>query len=328
MAQTTNNRQNDDSQTFLTDGKKNNQQQQNQNGDDDIPEGTRDLTATGGFGVTDNGGRDNAGKVEDSGGAMQMLGLATGAAFATQCGPHHPFPCAAAAMSFLDALASGKTADKANYTGMQFDPYGNPYKFDGNNPVLKARNDEIIKRLKDLEDMGYTANPDGSVTMPTGAKISSAELNSVQGLMGQGLSEAEATSTLEKMQATKAKAAKSLGMGGGASGSGTGMGELGGAQTGAGAALGAVKNKGGSSDSGLSDDGSGEGGAGGDFGGLQSGNGKNGKLGRMPASQAAKLKKDFRGTPIGIGMADLFLIVNQKYTEKKSNKNEFINREY
>jgi hypothetical protein len=286
-------------------------------GNNNVVEGQQgqNLNATGGYAVTQNSGRQAAANTMNQGGGSQMLGLAMGAAFASQCGWQNPFACVAAAMSFMDAAASGSSKLNGIDTLGAIDVNtGLPRAVDGTDPYQE----QIAAGLEQLASMGYTVNPDGSVNTPDGMTLTAEDLSSVEALMNKGVSPDAAANAMQSISDTRSEVSANMGM----------KDEDG---AGAGQAVAA---------SGLGSGGEG-GGSGGAAGGQAMGDliieeieyrGADKKKkgdGRMPASQAAELSKNFNGTPIGIGMADLFLIVHKKYDEKKkSKKGEFITREF
>ncbi len=277
--------------------------------------GGEDLGSTGGFEVTQQGGLEGTNDGQAKGSSVQMLGMAMGAAFASIC-PQlgGQWACPLAAMSFMDAMSGGSAKQAAFETGTYIDPeHGGTGDYDvgtGSNDVLQA---QAADALQNLANLGYTTNPDGSVSGPNGASYSASDYSSLDGLTGQGMSAEAAQGVLDKMNSIKNTALEE-----------TGVDAESGVMTGT--AIAATK---GTSSGSLSEYGAGS--------GANSGNKyieeieyrkkKSKKTGRLPASQAADLSKNFNGDPIGIGMANLFLIVHKKYKQKKTEK-EFFTSEY
>lgn len=284
---------------------------------------TGNLSENNGFNVTQTGGMDNANKTQDSGGGLQMMGLATGAVLLTQCNPPHRMtPCYLAGLAFADGLASGGSSDNAGYTAGAFNS-GNPYTFKSANPTVQKTQDQIQAGIDKLKGAGVTVNADGSITTPTGARLTASDLDSIEDLMKQGLTEGQAKETMKQAKAAQIQGAQQAGV---KLPAGFDSDDFGKESDGLGAALtGSQSNNGGSFEESSA---SGDGLLGESVGSLQGHGSKKRNSNRIPASQAAKLKKNFNGTPIGIGMADIFMIVNQKYIEKKEKKNEFLEREF
>lgn len=261
---------------------------------------------------------DSANSANSQGKAVQMLGLAMGAGFAATCasGPQNTWACPLAAKSFMDAASAGQTAGNAAYTGAHLDP--NAFNMDFANPNFNFDDPYQVQAADGLQQMaalGYTPNPDGSVTLPDGSKINPGEFGTAESLSNMGLTPEQQAKAMSQIASVKDSAAKKAGV----DAEQMAEGDL--AATGG--------NKGG----GLGD-GAGEAFASSSPGGdevvetIEYRGRKKKKNKRMPASVAADLSKNFNGTPIGIGMADLFLIVHKKYNEKNKKRTEFINKEY
>lgn len=280
-----------------------------------VGEQGENLNATSGFQVTQSGGLGNANDAASSGSATQLIGLAMGAGFAKTCStPSGQWACPLAVMSFADALSAGKASkDAANTAAVLDSNTGLP--IDGSGTGQDTYNDQAATGLQDLARMGFTLNPDGSVSTPNGSTLTADDFSSQESLMTKGLSPEMARQAMQGMSDVQKNALAESGVNPEeAAGSGQALGLMAAGQ-----------------------------GSGGGYssGGGQAANdriveevvflnGKNKKKKeRMPAAEAAELSKNFNGTPIGIGMADLFLIVHKKYREKKdSNTREFITREY
>jgi hypothetical protein len=270
----------------------------------------KNLTATGGFEGTASGGLQNANQTQSSGNMTQILGIAMGVGFAKICPTFHgSWACAPAAMSFMDALAAGRAKNNAAYTGAFLDPNTGLPSYNPNGTADDEYNKQAYEGLSNLQNMGYSFTEDGSVISPNGDKITSADVGSVDALMKKGMTAAQAQSAMSQMKDIQTAAAQKAGMdpelmnGGGTKvatlnagdgGEGTGV------RAGADQYIEEIEYRGKA----------------------------NKNDGRMPASKAAEFSKNFNGTPIGIGMANLFLIVHKKYSEKKDKQTEFINREY
>ena len=248
--------------------------------------GDENLDNISGFQNTGSGGRENAAESASNSGLTQMLGMAMGAAFMSQCGPRNPMACALGVMSFIDAAASG--GNKGN--SLNFENSLLPDGGEGNAEEIAAAEvmaQEAQAQLQALEEMGFVANPDGSVNMPSGGTISGGDFASLDSLQGKGFSTDQAQAALDLLKSTKDKAIKEVGDG-----------------SGGGRAIASVSSTGGS-------------GAytadGGDLpdliideGGASNRSRKKKGAGRMPAGHAAELSKNFHGTPIGVAIADLF----------------------
>lgn len=263
------------------------------------------LGDTGAFNVTQTGGLDNTNMGQNLGGGVQMMGLAMAGMFAKQCGPHNTFACVAAGLSAADAMMGSSAKSAAFQTGTYMDPTAGGY--DSNNtdngadPVVQSQLQDV---LHDLANQGYTLNEDGSVTGPNGQSYSSSDLASMQALQNAGATAQGAANFMKNMKNVKAAAAKKAGVN-----------------------LNAVKRNVASA-SGASSGGAVKAITPGDlvieeieYRGVAS------KKNKMSAKAAAKLSKNFNGEPIGIGMANLFLIVHEKYKEKNQKRN-FLTKEY
>lgn len=303
-----------DYQGGLTQDSSDNEQASGQ-ADEQVGELGQDLEATSGYQGTSAGALNNANQAQSSGKSTQMLGLAMGVGFAAICRtPTGGWACAPAAMSFMDALAAGRGSNDAGYTGTFLDPSTGLPAFEPSGDFDDVYNTQAVEGLQDLQAMGYSFNEDGSVTTPSGENITSADLASKSALMKKGFSEKQASQAMQKMGAIKASSAKQVGLDPEALASGTEVAVAGAGGSGGGGAAGSFET-------------SGQGGADQIIEEIEY-RGKAKKDNRMPASKAAEFSKNFNGTPIGIGMANLFLIVHKKYSEKKDKKTEFINKEY
>ncbi len=273
----------------------------------------KNLNATSGFQVTESGGLGNANSTVSSGNAIQLVGLAMGASYSRTCKtPNGQWACPLAVMSFADALSAGTASDNASNTAATLDP-NTGLLVEGSGAGSDVYNDQAVTGLQDLARMGFTQNPDGSVSTPNGNTVTSADFSSQESLMAKGLSPEMARQAIQGMSDVQkvALAENGINHSEGQAVSGQTVGLM------------AAKQ---SPDSG---DASSGGSAANDMivEEVVFLNGKDKE--RMPASEAAELSKNFNGTPIGIGMADLFLIVHKKYKEKKDSKTrEFITREY
>lgn len=265
------------------------------------------LGETGGFNVTQQGGLDGTNNAQNQGSGVQMLGLAMGAMFASQCGPHNPFACAAAALSFADAMAGSSANSAAYQTGTYMDPTaGGGGNGTGTDPIVDQ---QIQDGLQDLSDAGFTLNGDGSVTGPDGQTYTAADLQNAESLEAKGASPEQAAQFVKEMGQVQAAAAKKAGV------------ELPKEGEGEGQAVAATSGFG-------SVDASG-GGSGGAGGGdtlieeIEYRNGKGKQKRGIAEAAASKLSTNFNGDPIGIGMGNLFLIVNQKYGSENQKKRFF-----
>ncbi len=270
------------------------------------------------------GAHEGAREVKSQGKDVNLLGLAMGAAFASQCSPHSPQNCVFAALSFMDALAGKKASNNGNATcqnyggdcstggdgdgdgGPDGDGDGGPDGDGDGGPDGDPREREIEDTLR---DNGYTLNPEnGTVTTPGGQSYTAADAQSAQSLMNKGMSAGQAAEAMKNLAEVKAKALKELSKEGGQ--------ERG---------LASVSGTGGGAVSDLSSMG------GGDVYVDEEVSGKKKKKKKddgLTEAQASQLSKNFNGQPIGIGMGNLFIIVSDKYKEKRKKRNSFINREY
>ena len=269
---------------------------------DSIGDEGSDLGATGGFNVTQQGGLDGTADGQSKGSSVNILGLAMGAGFVKICTqPFQQWACPLAAMSFKDALAGRSAQQAAFQTGTYLDPSLGSTGASSFDPVYDQ---QALDGLQNLSEMGYTVNDDGSVSTPEGESFSAGDYASADSLMNKGLSPDLANKAMNGLASVKSAAAAKTGIPIETPGQ-------------------AVASVGGAGGGGYSNS------AGGDMviEEIEYRERKK-KNKRMPSSEAAKLSKNFNGDPIGIGMANLFLIVHQKYVEKKKMKTEFINREY
>ncbi|MCB0377949.1 MAG: hypothetical protein KDD33_05605 [Bdellovibrionales bacterium] len=257
------------------------------------------LDSVGTMTETDSGGRMNASQSKDDSGSTQMLGMIMGAMFAAMCGPHNPAACVMSALSFMDALASGKNKGNSIDFENSLSPDGTPLPGTENASVEEAK-----KQLAALKSKGFVANADGSVTGPDGTQYTAEDMASAEDMMAKGMSPVQAAAGMDALDKVKdeasgaldkevsdakkkiAKAAASGASGGGGSGN---------------AATIIIE------DSADKD--------------------PNKTKGRGPASELAKFSKNFGGTPIGIALADIFTIVREKYKEKDK-QSQFINKEF
>ena len=288
--------------------------------DEYIPEPTsalgEEIQDTGGYDNVRQGGLDGSNNLAEQGGGIQLAGLAMAAAFASQCGPQNPFACAAVGLSIADAIAGGGAKSAGIKQGNYLDNGGGGPGSE-TDPIIDQQIDEL---KTDLEESGYTVNADGSVTGPNGQTYTGQDFASEEAIQKAfGMGAGAAGQAMQSLQSAQTAAAKKAGIS--IPNRSTASEEV-------------DEGAGGGDGSGAGKDGSGAGSAiGGVIGGDQlieeiEYRGKKKKKKGLSAKKAAMLSKDFNGSPIGIGMADLFLIVHQKYREKKGKKNEFINKEY
>ncbi len=268
--------------------------------------------------VTQQGGLQGTNDGQSKGSAVQMLGMAMGAGFAAICPQMGgQWACPLAAMSFMDAMSGGSAKQAAFETGTYIDPThgggGGDYDASGGgNDIQQAQAEDALSQLA---EMGYTTNSDGSVTGPDGQTFTADDFASLEKMMNNGMSAGAAQAAMDKIGQVKEDAAQKAGVS---------MGEAEAAVGGAVAATSKQPEPGslstfGASNSSASKDKFIE-----EVEYRHLGKKKNK---RLPASEAANLSKNYNGDPIGIGMANLFLIVHKKYTEKKTKK-EFFNSEY
>jgi len=272
----------------------------------------KNLNETSGFQITESGGLGNANSTVSSGDATQLLGLAMGASFTKTCStPSGRWACPLAVMSFADALSAGTASGNAANTAAALDP-NTGMLVEGSGDGQSVLNNQAVAGLKSLARKGFTLNADGSVSTPNGSNITAADFSSIESLMGKGLSAEMARQALQGMSEVQQGALAESGANPAETGE---KGQASGLMAGQGSGDGDTSSGGQAASDMIVEE-------------VVFLNGKKNK-GRMPASEAADLSKNFNGTPIGIGMADLFLIVHKKYREKKdSNTHEFITREY
>ena len=278
------------------------------NNDDDMSD--ENLNNTNGFETATSGGRENAETSASNSGMTQALGMIMGAAFMSQCNkpPGNVAPCILGAMSFMDAFASGNNkGNSINFEQSLLPDAGDTTTDGGTTPEeSEILAQEAAAELKKLEGMGFVSNSDGSVVAPDGQTYTGGDFANKDALVNKGFSSDQAQAALDLLKSTSDQAQSEVGA---ASARGIASVGSGGGGDGGGAAA-PLSDL-------IIDENSGV---------LKKAGSKNG-VGRMPADQAAKLSKNFNGTPIGIDIADLFLIVTKKYEEKKNNS-EFINKEY
>lgn len=286
----------------------------------EIPEGDSSLGQkienSGGFTETKQGGLEGANNLSNEGSGVQLMGLAMAASFAPQCGPHNPFACVAVGLSIADSIAGGGAKSAGFQQGSYLDN-GRGVGATGTNPAVEQQ----IEDLKaELEGQGYSVNGDGSVTSPAGDIFTAEDMANEEAIQSAfGMSAGGAKSAMGQLASVQLAAANKAGINLPERNPASEQGE---------AAGGGAEGAKASSDSG---------GKGSAIGGVTETDQlieevefrkKKKKKNGLSAKSAALLSKNFNGDPIGIGMADLFLIVHQKYREKKSKKNEFINKEY
>ena len=270
----------------------------------------QDLGDSGGFQIN-QGGLDASQSQESRGKSVQIQGLIVGGMMARQCGPRNPTACALAVMAFGDSLSGGSSKYASFDAGQYFDTASDGSNFDASSFEDDPATIEAQKNIKSLAGMGFTLNKDGSVNTPSGQVVTSSDVQTLEGLQSLGLDTQAAQkissdlASAKKLALEKAEAAKS---------------EL---EEGV-----AVKAQVGQAQQSLGGGGAPILGADKVIEEIEYRGHRLKNKNRMPASQAATLSKNFNGDPIGIGMADLFLIVHQKYREKKNKKTEFIQREF
>lgn len=270
---------------------------------------------TGNMGSSRRGAQQLSRQVADKGSQVNFMGLAMSAMFASQCGPQNKFACVAAGLSMIDAMASKKTRNNALTTCSH---YGGNCRINTNNPNPNGNPDDTNTEQEvrqTLANNGYSLNEEnGSVTTPEGNTLTSEDFKSAESLMATGVPAGQAAEAMQNIADVKTKALKKLA-------------EKQGDQQQRGLASVSV---GGDSSAG----GSSGGGAFGSMGDvvvekeIYKNKGKKKKDEGLSAEKAAQLSKTFNGQPVGIGMANLFLIVSQKYKEKRETRNQFINKEH
>ena len=257
-------------------------------------------------GFNSGGNRINADQSRDDSSSVQALGLAMGAMFSAICPtPGGSWACAPAALSFLDALRAGNNGGSS--VGFSNALQTNGGLNGADTTTLQAGNQEAEAQLRELEGQGVLVNREtGAVTTPDGQTLSGTDFSSQQALEAKGFTPEQAASIMDKLNEIQAAAVKkapdkkkqlaSTTTGGGDSGAGSD------AEASAGEIV---------------------------FEDEDDGKAKVAKTDkdRLPANEAAKLSKNFNGSPIGIGLADIFLIVKKKY-EKEDSRNAFFKREY
>ncbi len=264
------------------------------------------------------GAQEGARRVKKEGKRVNLMGLAMAAMFASQCGPHNGWACTAAGLAAMDAMAAQKASSDGYRTCQHHGTCGDPGDGDpgdgGPGPGDGDGGPATVQSIIDpLKNQGYVFNEEnGTVTTPGGETFSGDDFGSAESLMNKGMPAGQATQAMQGVADAKTKALEKVGdenkerglasvSGGGAGGGGfSDASSVGGGeviieeqpygQTG--------KKKKKKKDEGLS------------------------------AAKAAQLSKTFNGQPIGIGMADLFMIVGEKYKEKRKRRNQFINKEY
>ena len=275
----------------------------------EVGEEGQELGDTGSFNTTQQGGLDGTSDAQSQGSGVQMLGVAMGAMYASQCGPHNAFACAAAAMSFADAMSGSSAQNAAYQTSTYIDPTSG---YNGDESGIDPLVDQQIQDgIQQLADSGFTLNGDGSVSGPNGETYTSADLQSADGLIAKGATPEQAAQFLRESGDIRNAAANKAGVD---------LGDLaaedeGQAVSAAGGGFGADDSSGGS---GIVD---------GADTYIEEIEIRKKKKGRGLAEAAAsQLATTFNGDPIGIGMGNLFMIVNQKYGSENKKK-RFFNRE-
>jgi hypothetical protein len=273
-------------------------------GSDTINDG-ENLDDISGFNNATSGAEQNAQQSAGDSGATQMLGMIMGAMFMAMCNkpPGNIAPCIMGAMSFIDAMASG--GNKGNSTNFGNSLLSNGGDTGDTTDESAVMAQEAEAQLQALEEMGFVSNADGSVTAPNGETFTGGDLASTSALEAKGIGAGQAQAALDLLKTAREKAAQEVG----AAAKGRAIASVGGA--GGGGAAGPLPDL-------IIDE---EGGA------FSKGKSRKNKIGRIPANEAAKLSKNFNGTPIGIAGADIFLIVTRKYEDKDKQKS-FINKEY
>lgn len=274
-----------------------------QRADDQLDLGDdRQLTNVDGFTNTDSGARNNGEQSQNDSNSTQILGLIMGAAFAAMCGPKNPAACVMAAMSFADAAASGRNSSNSAAFQNQLLPNGQT--LTGNEGVDAGAQEGLSK----LNELGYAINSDGSVTTPEGETLTSEDFASVQSLTDKGLTPEQAQNALDLFKQVSADAQKQVAELGEKKGNAFAIGDDGGFTSGSVTII----DEGPESSRGKKS---------------KNINKSSKKGARLPASELAGLKKNFNGEPIGIGLANIFLIVKKKY-EDKDKERSFLKKEY
>lgn len=282
-----------------------------------------DLEATEGYQSVDGGGLQNAQRINQRSRAMELVAKGVQTAFLPSCSGFFgsPYRCAIGVVAGIVAGNLNRTANDSMTTSRAF---GGTTNYDTGSNSNEAVNQELIQGIETLEGLGYTVGTSGTITTPEGTKLTGGDLRTVEGLKAFGATESEAAKMVQELAEVQKQAQQQAAAGFGSSediGS-----ESSGPESSATQASAGVATKSQEDGAFESSDGSGSGQA------VSKAEyrrrSKKKKMARMPASEAAEFSKDFHGTPIGIDIANIFLIVHKKYRDKKSKKTEFINKEY
>jgi len=270
------------------------------------------------------GAQEGSREVKSKGKDVNLLGLAMAAMFASQCRPTNEWACVAAGLSAMDAMAAKQASNNGNITCQRYggdcsvssdggdggdggpdgDGDGGP---DGDGDGGGPTPQDIITPL---ENQGYVFDTENrSVTTPDGQTITANDFGSAESLMNKGMSAGQAGQAMKGVADVKAKALEKMGK-----------------EESQERGLASVSGTGGAAGGYASDLSS----MGGDVYVDEEVPGKKKKKKKdgLSEAQASQLSKNFNGQPIGIGMGNLFMIVGDKYKEKRKKRNSFINKEY
>lgn len=176
-------------------------------------EGTGSTKMNSGNTVNDSANKGKSSQKSGSG-ANQMAGTALMMLCMVGCQSVHKYACYAcplAGMALSQAMSDSGAAEQSGQTydaslgGGDYSAAGidGTYTPEGYKDTSGTKTAETIKaNLDKLKAMGYTVNPDGTVTRPDGSKVSSSTFASAGGMAGAGYSPSEisaAQATLDKI---------------------------------------------------------------------------------------------------------------------------------
>ena len=155
---------------------------------------------------SDQGSRVGAEDLGGKSGLVQIKGTLMGVTFLSQCSPKNFVACIMAGLSFSDAIAAGGNKGNAkNFESQLYTPgQDNLTSQWGENSQIEK---EIQTGLTDLVNKGIvTPHADGSVTLnSTGQKFTSEDFQSTQSLQRKGLSSQQAQQAMNQIQSISQK---------------------------------------------------------------------------------------------------------------------------
>ena len=306
-----------------------------------------------------HGAHTQAMQIQNLGRSTKRLGTMMAVSFFSKCTWKTPWNCILGAMALKDANAAGRAGRNAGWTKAPMEGNGNKNGNEGgdgnededgdaslaavdtgNGGNPNNDDEQVIQNgLDELGRHGWEMVEDGLRNRKTGRLLKRKHVSDPKKLMRElGLSKGQAMAAMKSLADTRSKALAKMSSDGGQAGRGLASLDMEEDEESGSSDGGATGGKGSGGEGSSASSGGGGGGMLSSLGGSgfrkskkkeRRGNSRGG-VGKdaLSPEEAAGLSKDLNGHHIGIAMANIFLIVHQKYREKRDQGTEFINREH